>query len=181
MRPVDRSQRSLVVAAATGALLATGGCTFLYPPFDPEASVPIPTIIASYSTGDATMTMASDLVITFPDVADGATVDSEYGSSVRWFGPDGWSLSVIGAGAAESSYFPVYLIIDRISDGQHLTIFDPDRCIVDIDQVDASGLLGSATCRGLAWTDALDNPLLFGSPKPIGDPFDAEIAFGARP
>ena len=66
-------------------------------------------------------------------------------------------------------------------DGQHWTTFDPSRCIVDIKQADAKGLRGSATCKAVAWVDALDQFGING-PKEVGAPkFDAEVTFEALP
>jgi hypothetical protein len=60
------------------------------------------------------------------------------------------------------------------------TSFDGSRCITDVDEVDATAIRGSATCKGIVWYDALDMAFTQGPPKPLDEPsFDAEITFEA--
>jgi hypothetical protein len=76
-----------------------------------------------------------------------------------------------------------YITLDRIVDGQHwTTMFDEGRCITDVDVVDAKVIRGSATCKGVAWYEALDMEFSAGPPTPLDEPkFDAEITFEAVP
>ena len=59
---------------------------------------------------------------------------------------------------------------------------DPSRCVTTIERADASGVAGSATCRGLEWTDYFGSYSMTGFPQPIPgeEPFDAEITFEAH-
>ena len=60
----------------------------------------------------------------------------------------------------------VYLEIHRIRDGEHWTSSDPTRRRSMVSKQDASGLAGSATCKGLRWMDAMSFASLV--PGPIG-------------
>ena len=74
-----------------------------------------------------------------------------------------------------------YLQIDRIVGTAHWTTADPSRCIVTVELADETALRGTATCKGLRWSDTLATG--FYSMKPAyveGEaPFDAEITFEA--
>ena len=109
-----------------------------------------------------------------------------FGSQVRWSNDDGWTIGVSGAGADFGGGLPfggsAYLTLDRITDGKHLTTYDPSRCIIDIEVADATAFRGSATCKKLEWYDALNLPFGPEEPKDSGEPeFDAEITFEAAP
>ena len=162
-----------------------GGCSAFLPGFDGD--FPSSSPIAAYSTGTATIAIKDGETIKLEQIAAGAGVDSLFGSDVRWTGTNGWNLRVGGAGAEGGGggfgAADGYITLDRIHDGQHwTTMFDGDRCITDIDVVDATGIRGSATCKGVSWYDALDMEFSAGPPKPLDEPkFDAEITFEARP
>jgi hypothetical protein len=138
--------------------------------------------IASYATGTATIAIKGGETIKLDQVAKGAGVDSLMGSDVRWTGPSGWYLRLMGAGATE---MPAdgFISFDRIADGQHWTSsYDGGRCIVDVASADKKSLRGSATCKGVEWYDALDLGFAQGPPKPLDEPkFDAEVTFEAAP
>ena len=76
-----------------------------------------------------------------------------------------------------------YLTFDRIVDGEHwTTAFNESRCILDVDVVDAKAIRGTATCKGVAWYDALDQMFVEGGPEKLDEPeFDAEVTFEAVP
>ena len=173
--------RAAVVTAALALLL--GGCSAFMPAFDGD--FPSSSPIAKYSTGTATIAIKDGETIKLEKVAAGSGVDSLFGSDVRWTGPGGWHLRVSGAGAQDGGFGAAdgYITMDRILDGEHrTTMFDGSRCIIDVDVVDASGMRGSATCKGVAWYDALDMEFTQGPPTPLPEPkFDAEITFEAVP
>jgi hypothetical protein len=75
-----------------------------------------------------------------------------------------------------------YLTFDWIEDDRHWVLQDQTRCVVTIEQADASGVEGSATCRGLEWSDYFSSFSAMGFPEPIvgQTPFDAEITFEAH-
>ena len=93
-------------------------------------------------------------------------------------------MRVSGAGGDQDFGFEGgYITLDRIVDGQHWTTsFDGSRCITDVEVADKTAIRGSATCKGVAWYDALDMEFTQGPPKPLDEPkFDAEITFEAVP
>jgi hypothetical protein len=145
----------VVVAVAAGSLaLVVSGCQrFFGPAFD--GNFPSPSPIASYSSGTASIAIASGETIKLDNVAAGAGVDSMFGSNVRWSSSSGWNLRVTGAGASQGfgdgigfGSGSAYLTLDRIADGQHWTTFDPSRCIVDVKVADAKELRGTANLQG---------------------------------
>lgn len=159
-----RGSRRAAVLVAAGLALVLGGCeALLGPGFGGD--FPSSSPIAAYTTGTATIAITGGETIKLERVAQGSGVDSLFGSDVRWTGPSG------------------YITLDRIVDGQHwTTMFDGSRCITDVDLVDATGIRGSPTCKGVAWYDALDMEFTQGPPKPLDEPkFDAEITFEAVP
>ena len=180
-----------VAAAGLVGLVAAvilAGCSLLIPGWrdvDFEGSFPSPSSIASYSSGSATIEIAGGETFTLDRVAAGAGVDTFFGSNVRWSGAGGWSLRLSGASSGSGGMlYPGidsgYLTFDQIADGHHWTTLDGSRCIFDVDVADASVLRGHATCKGLLWFDALDSPMSFSSPSPVGGPaFDAEVTFEA--
>jgi hypothetical protein len=89
------------------------------------------------------------------------------------------------AQSGTAAYFsPAYLTIDRIVGTQHWTTLDSSRCVVTVTKADETGLAGTATCKGLRWSDALSMGLgsSFQPPYISGEPaFDAEVTFEATP
>ena len=178
-------------ALAIGGLLVAfvaGGCELLLSGagVGPQGFPP-PSQIASFSTGSATIAITGAETIELNELDKTSGIESMVGSDVRWTNADGWSLRVNGAGMSlpdgieppiESAAF---ITLDRISDGHHLTTFDPSRCVVTIAVADKTGVRGTATCRGVEWYDALDGASIE-QPKPADAPqFDAEITFEAAP
>jgi hypothetical protein len=176
------------VVAAT-ALIASG-CQYvlgLDPNTPPDFAMPSP--IAVYREGRATVTIGTDPVVVLDDVSDGGTYDPTFGAGATFSNPDGWYVRVTGAsrlGAFVAS--PAYVQLDRIVSNQHWTTSDPSRCVVTLSTADATGLMGKATCKGMRWSDALGNWLGNGvaggyQPPLIKDQpeFDAEITFQATP
>jgi len=159
------------------------GCSYFGFPYPGDfEDYPEPSIIATYETGTATITLEDGTLIELDQVARHSTLDTMSGTSVRWTGGDGWHLTLGGAGGDDEIYGSfAYLQFDRIVDTEHWTIFDSDRCIVDVERVDKTVVEGTATCRGLEWFDALEQPMM-SEPSPLDEPkFDAEITFEARP
>jgi hypothetical protein len=166
-----------------------GGCSLLYgfdPNVPPDYGMPSP--VAVYREGRATVTIGTDSMIVLDDVSDGGTFDPNFGAGATFSNPDGWYVRVMGAtklGGFMSAN--AYVQLDRIVDRLHWTTSDPDRCVVTISAADATGLMGKATCKGLRWTDALGNWGGSGiggyEPPYIKDEpaFDAEITFEATP
>jgi len=160
------------------------GCSLLGFPYGGDFDdFPTPSIVASYKTGSASITLGDGTVILLDKLSDNAVLDAAFGASVRWSGPGGWHLTLSGAGAGAGEMYgsPAALRFDRVADSEHWTIWDESRCIVDVERATATGVEGVATCKGLQWTNALDQPWI-SEPEPIDEPkFDAEITFEARP
>ena len=170
-------------------LLAIGlsGCSLLdlllgaEPPFDPDEPFPFPTAEATFSAGTATIELDGETLV-LDELSGEAAMNPDFGTSVRWTNGNGRYLSLTAM--PDMGFMPdsSYLSFDWIADGRHWTIMDPGRCVTTIEQADASGVTGTATCRGLEWTDYLGSSSLTGFPQPIpgGEPFDAEITFEAH-
>ena len=177
-------------ALAIGGLLVAfvaGGCELLMGGGGFGAGFPEPSQIASFSSGTATIAIAGGETVELNGLDTTSGIESLMGSDVRWTNADGWSLRVSGAGAigpdgiGTTFETPAFITLDRISDGQHWTTFDPSRCIVTIAAADKTGIRGTATCRGVEWYDTLD-AVSIEQPKPVDAPkFDAEITFEAAP
>ena len=180
-----------VVAAVIGVSLALllGGCELLMRGALGEGfngGLPSSSPIATYAHGTATIVVAGGETIVLDQIAAGAGVDSLYGSDVRWTSSNGWNVRISGVGGGSGDFGGVgpfgggYLTFDRLTEGQHWSSMFDDRCIVDIDVVDAEALRGSATCKGVEWFDVMDSPMDPDGPKALDVPkFDAEVTFEA--
>lgn len=180
-------RRSLAVLALLAVTLAVTGCGLLFPPDlsgleDPYSTEPP---LALYKTGEASITLGDGTKIVLDRVAADSTLDAYFGATVHWTGKDGWHARLSGASVGGSFGSYAYVTLDRITDGEHWTIWDSGRCIVDLELADEKGVRGSATCKGLEWYDAMAAPfpgLLSSATPGVGEPkFDAEIEFEAFP
>ena len=171
-----------VVTLAAGV----SGCSLLDlllgapPDFDPSATFPIPTAAAKFTSGSATIKLAGETLV-LGDLADGGSITDDFGVSAVWTNGDGWYLSVtaipdmgIGGGSSMVS-------INRIFDGKHWLTFDPSRCVTTTTVANATGIEGTAVCRGLLWSDFFSLSTGLGLPRDLGEPaFDADISFQAH-
>ena len=149
--------------------------------WEPDMGFPEPRVIAIYTTGSAVVALGDGTTIRLDRVAEGSGVNAAFGSDVRWIGPDGWNLRLLGAGVEEEFGGPAFLQLDRIRGGEHWTSWDDGRCIVDVEVADEDGVRGTAICRDARWYDALGSTLDDWGPEPLDVPaFDAEITFEAR-
>jgi hypothetical protein len=184
VRVVWRRVAALVLALVAAATL--GGCQYLLgldPTIPPDFGMPKP--VATYKTGHATVTIDKEPALELRELTEGGTMDPSYGASATFHDGAGWYVRVMGATAGGTAYFsPSYLTLDRIVGNQHWTTVDSSRCVVTVTKADEKGLAGSATCKGLRWSDALSMGLgsSFQPPYITGEPaFDAEITFEATP
>jgi hypothetical protein len=181
-----------VGAAVVGVSLVfvLGGCELLMRGAlgeDLGGDFPSSSPIAAYAHGTATIAVAGGETIVLDQVGAGAGVDSLYGSDVRWTGSKGWNVRISGVGGDSGGFGggnpfgSGYLTFDRLTEGQHWSSMFGDRCIVNIDVVDAQALRGRATCKGVEWFDVLDSsPMGADGPKALDVPkFDAEVTFEA--
>jgi hypothetical protein len=179
----------LVALGLTVALVGSG-CQYLLG-LDPyavpedwdEFADPAPT--ATFRSGSASIAIAGGDAVELPRLtAPGALYDT-FGGMVTFTNDTGWYLQIIDMSAAPSMGLGsmAYLSLDRIVGTSHWTSADPSRCIVTITKADETGLLGTATCKGLRWADMFANDYYATEPSYIDGeaPFDAEITFEAVP
>ena len=177
--------RALLALALVVPLMA--GCQFLYPglvpPVPGEEGFPNPSPSAEYTMGQASIAITGGDTIELGELNGDASLIPSVGANASWENDEGWYLRLV-APAAGTFGEPSFVIIDRITDGEHWTSGDPGRCVVDTDKVDKTGIKGRATCTGLQWHDALGG-YFFGSgeqdPVPGQPKFDATITFEALP
>jgi hypothetical protein len=169
----------LGLAAATVVV----GCQYLFgldPAIPPDFSMPSP--VAVYGEGRATVTIGSDPMIVLEDLSDTGTFDPNFGAGATFQNAEGWYVRVMGASKVGGFLTSAAFVqLDRIVGLEHWTTADPSRCIVTISAADATGLMGKATCKGLRWTDALGTYTGGYEPPYVKDQpaFDAEITFEA--
>lgn len=147
--------------------------------FDPNTFFSLPPPLTTFTKGTGSVAIAGKT--TALDRLNGtASIYEDFGTEVGWTDGDGTYVRFFGE--PESAYGDGFVTLDRITGGQHWTIADPSGCKVTITQNDAKGVVGTASCKGLRWVDALstDGPT---EPSYIAGeaPFDAEIAFQAAP
>jgi len=166
---------------------------------DPD---PFPSVLATYTRGSATLAITragTTETIALNEVGRGSQATSIVGTSVSWRNEDGWILQLTaydygdvfapratGEPESENESYSGDVSIQLIADHEfwRADSYGPagNRCIVDIEEADETEVRGSATCRGLRWTDGTVVAL---NPEPVlidgQDPFDAEITFEATP
>ena len=177
-----------VVALGLVVALVASGCQYLYgfPPIDPDEGFEPPEATAIYESGRATIAIDGGATIVLDRLAAPGGLFQDFGASATFTGDDGWYLGISGAlDEASTGLFGIgtFLQLDRITGTEHWTSMDPSRCIVDVASVDETGMRGSATCKGVRWSDMLGQGYADFEPNYIeGEaPFDAEITFEALP
>ena len=172
-----------------------------------DGDFPMPTVLAVYSRGSATLEIKqgdATQTINLTRVADGSQLATFSGGTVTWRSDDGWGLQIMtfdmafpfepgarpSAGATPGPTAAPYLselAVIRIADhdfwrASSLGVESGNRCIVDLTEASATRVAGTATCRGLKWYDGTASPMTFQQVYIDGqDPFDAEITFEATP
>ena len=167
-----------------GAASIVSGCAWLYgwgafPMPEPSPGKP-----ATYVSGQATLKIGTAPAIDLPDLTEGGTMVADYGVNATFRNAEGWYLRIMGAAQGSPMYSPAFLSLDRVVGNEHWTTYDPSRCTVTVTKADETGLTGSASCKGLRWSDALRSGIgsSFEPPYIEGEPaFDAEITFEAKP
>lgn len=199
---------SLILVATMAAVLAGCGLVELfypdpyglssYPLFDPsdypdgsfpfDESFGVPT---QYHHGTATIQITSGepMTVVLPHLAgDSPSVfEPGFGPAVSWRGGD-WSMRLLSADVPTLIQSNM-LTFAREDTDPPLTA-DGSKCTVKVSSMTSTRFAGTATCKGLVWTDVYDmgyDPDL-PSPTPaprsshVGlPPFDATITFEATP
>ncbi|MEX2548436.1 MAG: hypothetical protein WD830_11730 [Chloroflexota bacterium] len=184
--------------------LLAGGCFF--PNFGAfgDEEFPLPTVLATYTTGSARLHVSqsseqggSGEVVILDRVGQGSALNSLTGATVSWRNDDGWLLQLtvyefglpflpVPTGAPEDESYSADVTVQRIIANEFWTARgvgpSGNRCIVDVAESSETVVRGSATCRGLRWQDGTV-PDPFGDPIYIEgqEPFEAEITFEATP
>jgi hypothetical protein len=180
-----RAKRALGVVVALASAVLVAGCQYLLDPSltDPDA-FDAPKAIATYASGTASLTIGADPTIDLDELSAAALYEDWWGGEATWSSGDGWYLRVFGATSGGGVFgSSASVTLDRVVDGRHWTTYDGSRCIVTIDAADAKALRGSATCKGMRWSDAISGLGAGLEPRYIEgeDAFDAEIRFEALP
>src|SRR5678815_2437712 len=111
-----------------------------FDPNDPWSALPSPD--ATYTKGSAVVTIDGE-TWHLDQLAGTGRMYTHLATDVGWTDGNGHHLHLFGS---QGPGGPGLLSIDRIADGQHLGI-DPTACTTKIDNWDATGISGSATCR----------------------------------
>ena len=180
--------RPRLVALGLVVALVGGGCQYLlgYDPYAfPDDAFDEPTPIATFPSGSASIAIVGGPTIELPELTVPASMYESFGGMATFNNDDGWYLQVLDMTSAPSFGLgsTAYLSIDRIVEAAHWAATDPSRCIVTVTKADETGMQGSATCKGLRWSDTFANDYYALEPSYIeGEaPFDAEITFEAMP
>ena len=159
---------------------------------DPSGGDGLPSPIGTYHTGSATLKLSDGSTVVLDAIAPGPHLFTLVGSHIVFTNAAGWYLTVDGAGAPPDQSDPnnplaADVQIDRITNGHHLTASAaPDACTSTVSAATPAALSGSASCRGLIWTDVLlsgggFDPSSTASAAPGTVPFDVQLTFDAHP
>lgn len=180
-----------LIALGLAVAFVGGGCQYLlgYDPYGPlpedwEEGLEDPEALARYEVGTATIAIDGGLTIELPRLASPGAVYELLDGSATFTNDDGWYLQVFDAGTDLGYPSSAYLQLDRIVGTSHWTAWDPSRCIVTMDVVDATAMRGRATCERVRWSDYFSSMSYYAlEPESIEgeEPFDAEITFEALP
>ena len=181
------------VLAAAALLSACGLVSLLYPPADfanldpslgPFSSNMIPTTLR-HGTATITITSGEPRVVELPHLSalSPGMVMPGLGAIVSWSGGD-WELQMFGSAFTGLGPTSTELTIVR-EDTDPALRADASTCAITFTSMTPTHVAGHAVCTGLAWVDALSDPMDL--PLPSGPPafdhplFDATITFDATP
>ena len=169
-------------------MAGASGCTLLNlllggdSGFDPNAGFPpFPTAEATFTTGLATIEIAGGETVVLDELAGSSGVTFD-GVHVVWENDAGWYMTFTAYTGEEAFPGSSFLSLDRVREREHWVVVDPSRCVTTTSQSGASGVKGTAICRGLRWADYFDAYSGDGSPQPLASepPFDADVTFEAH-
>jgi hypothetical protein len=162
----------LIATALVLSLVAAGCAFFDYPEDD------FGTAMTQYATGSATVTVGDERYV-LDQVSPSSQLMAGFGAEVYWFNDEGWGLRLMGG--SPGSLVPAMLAIDRVRTTYWTASDYSGRCSIKLDQADAKGVKGTATCTGLRWSDMLRGDARSGGYVDGEAPFDATIEFEAAP
>jgi hypothetical protein len=152
--------------------------------FDPGAFGSFPPADAIYKTGSATVKI-DGTSSTYGTLAGPASLMADLGANAMWTDGHGHYLLVAGAKSGN----PLidggsdFVQVEQIVDDHHWMTGDPSDCKVDVTTADKTGFSGTASCKGLRWSDAIAPFDASGNPAFVAGqaPFDLEVTFQAKP
>lgn len=174
------------------------GLAFLLSGCDPETIVGVPqtpegqeTSPVEFTRGTATIRITSDQpAFALLDRLGNNTFLARYdpfdgGAQAEWAGSDDdWLLTVLANAAPNDAWAgqQATLWIDSYSEEPPLYA-DGSPCVIQLTELSASGLAGTADCQGLRWLNGYEAHTDPENARPLPNrpPFDAAITFEARP
>lgn len=186
-------RRAAILATLALTSVVASGCDYLLygTPFapggslDPEGSfdpgAPFKPL-ATYTSGTANLTIDAGAPIVLDQLSKGPHLFEMMGADVSW--NDGHGLFVRFSGIDQGTLDDFTTItLDWIADGRHWTVWDAySACKVDVTSgPDAKGVAGTATCKGLRWSDSMAGMSSGYEPAYVESeaPFDAVVTFEA--
>jgi hypothetical protein len=194
-----------IAAMATAFIVA--GCELLFPqlaaPFDPNLippdpnyGLPVPTVRATYTSGQATLTIRQGTTaetVVLDKVAAGSQLTSDLGATVTWRNDDGWTLIVeawdmSGLGYDLPGLLPeATLTVERVVDNEFWVAYDTDAttyaqlCNSTVKEMSDTVFRGAGTCTSLRWEDGASESG-YGDPVYVDgqDPFAMTVTFEAE-
>jgi hypothetical protein len=186
-------RRAAILATLALTSLVASGCDYLFygtplvpggsldpeGSFDPEAPFKA---IATYTSGTASLTIDAGAPIVLDRLSKGPHVFETMGADVSWTDGAGRFVRFSGIDQGTLDSF-TSITLDWIADGRHWTVWDAyTACKVDVTSgPDAKGVVGTATCQGLRWSDAMAGMTSGFEPTYVEGqaPFDAVVTFEA--
>jgi hypothetical protein len=176
-----------LLGGLTGGPMVLPGGSFdpgAFGSFDPGAFGSIPPPDATYKTGSATVKI-DGTSSTYGTLAGPASLMADFGANAIWTDGKGHYVQVVGAktGNPLVDSGAAFVQVEQIVDDHHWTSGDASGCTVDVTSADKTRFSGTASCKGLRWSDAIAPFDASGNPAFVAGeaPFDLEVTFQATP
>jgi hypothetical protein len=152
--------------------------------FDPGAFGSFSPPAATYKTGSATVKI-DGTSSTYDTLTGPASLMPDFGANAMWTDGHGHYVQVVGAktGSPLIDSEAGFVEVEQIVDDHHWMAGDESGCTVDVTSADKTGFSGTASCKGLRWSDAMAPVDASGNPAYVAGqaPFDLEVTFRATP